>query len=911
MKTISEAIETKWDTPGDGNKASDVRVLARFYKWTDKADHKQGFTQLGEIDLTGNLRRGSLPGITEEIENDIDSNEAAYGTIKASQINLEFVDETGTVYKKVLTEDDTDHLYQYFVAGGIYAGWNVVHKWSLVIKIGDAASDNWIEFEYIYGWLFDPDNQDVPRWAGVGEPTPQKFDIAAYSLLKWMRGIESKFLTDMSNPICKYTGGEVDGGAFSYAAGNYPLPPVTREILNESGVSDDNIKLFRMPPLYVSDDKQFSTMLYGDKGATEDAPDAHIPDPFFWKTVTDDDGNTWSYEVFTWGFMGNILLYVSATCKETSEEKSETLNLQAINSNIPEGKIRRMWYGGTGDTFYTLIQEAGGQFRILKITIGGTIGSIADNTTILISGEIDILNDIASYEQHWGLVDLNQADSRLYGLVYRSEAGAYYSKLGYWGVTFTDNGAGTQSWTTIYTTSYAAGDFYTNKYPVAITPAVLTGFRAVRASDGTVGIAFFIFHVVSGEARLEVGAWDSGSGANPQFAAYDTSGYAPFKLEWNAWPLINGRGSIGGFSKVVEEVTYFFFPLTSHQGWNGSNPRKDYWAKWQAGITPSDFLEACTETYDWLYRSFSSHGSTDIDHCTGWLGSARAVHIDSRDYKIFLMLGQFWVHADGTLDVHKTNFLAAGDDNEWPILSAPSITCDTGFSFGSRIANTQHYRPFILYKGYVDSEDETRNRSFLIISSSFWLPNFSFDFYSENPSLADVLKDIAKALGLLMKLGHDTTIIRPRNDIADADKVITPALYIRNAQKIPQVLGYDRVELTTNTDGSVHEAGKTGSMARVLSVDTDFVLPDRGDKRASELYDAWKDNKLKIVLDCRNQSLLEPGDIVDLHLIIPPGGKDYTDGEDAVNAIVIRITNKGMRTQLEAISVDAASSIPV
>lgn len=892
----------------------DVRTYVKFYKWVDTADHSQGFTYLGEIELTAYMEWGQLQTLIEEVES---FRSAKFGVIQASSLAQEFIERTqgiaitevGALLKDVLTENDTDTTYRYK-----YGGQNV-HLWELAVKIGDADRDVWVSpvYSWIYGWTFDPIVDTTPAWDGVSRKEGQVFTITGNSLLHWMGKIDSSWLGDYKNPMGVWGDRSADEDITDdsrYAnmgkAGNYPTQPTIRKMLNEAGVNDDNINKLEVP-VDVGASNDYSTIDFEDTINLEASAvkQYQLPDPFYWKTIL-----LTNIHYFVWVSYKSATTYFKVTAwdEDTGEIITESVqpNLLITGESCPQTAYpRRWWYPGTGNIFYILMEDTGtSAWYLWTVTLSGTIGNIEDNSTMT---EVRINAPTGSYERHWGQCDLDQDNGRLYAAQsYVSLPTSYYD-LGYW-----DTSSG--SWTSVYLTS--TSDISWKIQAGSILGQIITGFRCIRSTGTNHGICAFVSEYNTSPVThvlLKVLYFDDTQAA-PVLQLYDNSTPLAGVLHdlWMAKPLLAGRGSIGGFYDSSPAPAKYLFQLTSVRWATGV--KRGQWLEWNPGTAYAGY--ALTEVDAIEYRTFNSHGSANMLRSCGFFQFARSAESTSNDYYVNEYEAYFYRDGSTKTSVRDSTDggWGAGDADEWPILSAPSISAYEG------VEQNPERRPFLMWKSYTDSEGTARDRMFLVVFSEHWIQNFSHDYYSNGGSLRDELEDAAFACGLVARIGLWDTTIYERYDGTEDDVVltITPSSYQWNLVKMKPIPKYERVTIDYGAD-SLATYPATSKSKNVLAVETNYIINSkRATQRAEELHTLHGKNRIEYTINGQFLTRVEPLDIIKLYAPIPPGEVGYYDGSsqvyrfnqgvleqgtaDEILAMVTRVEVDGPFTTLTAIA---------
>lgn len=896
----------------------DVKIGVRFWNWVDTTDHSQGFERTDsaepefDIELIDYMEYGELQALIQEIE---DFRRANYGVIKASAFTQEFSEETegstsgiGTLLKRVLTENDSSNLYATVDNGLLVAGFADVHLWEMVVKIGDSDRDIWLDppFSFIYGWRFDTATETVPSWDKVSRKSPQFWRVTGYSLYHWMDKVESGWLGDYKNPAPVWgdrsSNEELDpeDDAYVTAVGNYPVLPVIRKMFNECGVTDANIEALEIPvdtgatPDYSTVD--FTKTLGLDTVAA--LKQSSLPDTFHWKTLTDDDSNNIHYHVWV-GYEDSIVttrFQVSAWNEATGETITEDIDITALltGESCPNtAYIRRLWYPGSGNDCYMLVEDTAtspDDWYIYTVTLAGTIGSVGSSS----SATEDAIDDPAgSYERHWGQCDLDQDNGRLYAAICYNSGANSYLVIGYWTLS-------TGSWTAEYTLS--PGN-YTMIFPGGANSGEwVTGFRCLTSGTDH-AICFFALQRSGSNSSVMVVQFDDSQAApegTPTLYDSATGNGAVAASEWLAWPVMNGRGSIGGF---VDSGTAYFI-CTSVEWTAKGTGRLAYWVEWDIGTNYTNLVEGQVGG-DNSYRTFNSHGSANLDYCLGYSIQARGIS-DASEYYTMLYETYFHISGGSKTAVRDTTYgvWATGHEKEWPVLGAPSITAYSGSA-----ANTK-YRPFTYWKTCTNSEGNTQRRMFLVIFSEAWIPQFSHDFYTDGGSIADELQDMAFAYALTMRCGLWSSKVLPRTTSDTSVKSVTTDFYEYNGVMSEYNPRYDKVVLNW-AHGTVNYPS-TSKSNNSWNITTNYVIgavgtawedTRRATKRAEELHGLIDAHYNKYTLKASHLLRLEPLDPITITLPEIPNGRSTVD----VDARVVRITIDNGMTQLEAVDTTAAN----
>lgn len=906
MKTLSDTLIARLDDPlRSSNIPWKKKLLVRWKEWTSKADHSQGFTLLGELDLTDYVPRGGIAEITEEIENDIDPNEANYGVIKASQFNQELSEETigtedmtkGELLKTIHAETGSSFSGFYKYSG------SDIHLWELVLQVGDIDNDDYVEYSWILGWLFDPDNELQPRWIGSNRNV-SKFTLTACSLLYWLKDVGSAVIGDYSNKSGVYYDDSEDEAGDLNESGedeyytrvcNYPLVPVLRFILHEAGVVDSNITKLDIPP-DTGGGVDFSTLEYETFDSEGTELNSEVPNLFHWKTVGNID-----YWIWHIGKITSVVDPIRVTMVNTVTGEIQTGNIDIFTGTAigSAGRVYRLWYPGTGDAFYTLV-NAGGTWYVIETTLQGT-------TISGITSSQDNDEQALTVPTNWGFywlqcdIDTVASPKRLWACI-EDTSGHLTTRLGYFSL---DSG----SWTTLETINSGTWTYNTRiEYDGGTnSDKKVGGFRVLRSAGGDYAVCWFLW-AYSTDWELLFYLYDDSktsviTASSYDFTAYTKDGKQIFVKDWTEarWPVTGQRGSMGGFYDSGADEFCFQLPSIEIIADDGHKEHAGVCKRWSPGASWSVTTETVSSGGFTMLRTFSSHGTAAIEHSTGFIHYIRE---GGTDYSCYIKPCSF--ELDGTTTLHvPSNWFQMGDGTasypyrKWPVLSAPSITVS---SAGTSYPKHSWYRAFLVYKKSGTDGVDAQKRSFLTTNSTIWYPNFAYDFTENNPSIAEVLKDIASCYGLIMKIGHDSTIIRPRNDTGTPDKVLTRDHYKFLGQADEVIKGYDGVEITCYMGGASnpYTAGNTDS-TNVLSVETDFLLPSRASKRATNLWAEWKYNQVVYKFEARCLPYIEPGDLVTIPRILPPG-----DDHENFTGVIMRSSLKELNSPIEVKTIDTS-----
>jgi hypothetical protein len=920
MKTIDGVLEHLWETSG-APKPFDITVTINFYEWVNTSDHSEGFNLLGSLDITNRLTFGELQAIIEETEDFLSGQS---GLIKGSGLTQEFNEQTtgyaaGTILKQILTMDSDDDSYWYKYPQT--AAGDDVHLWELQVDIGDGdtytpvAQRRWLSpaYSWIYGWIFDTDNEDTPLWDGTGRTAdPQTFVISGYTLLHWLEKIHSAWLGDFKNPMGIWgdrsegedISDDTDNFTLMGKAGNYPTPPMIKRMLNQAGVIDDNIEKLEVP-VDTGSTPDYSTVEFEDtiNLGSGGAEQYQLPEPFFWKSVLDASNNPVYYIVWCSYKSATTYFKVTAWNRGTGEIITESVQPNMIMSgeSCPQTAYpRRWWYPGTGNVFYILMEDTGtSAWYLWIVTLGGTIGEVADNSSM---SETVLEAPSGSYERHWGQCDLDQTNLRVYALQSYNGPAAQddsYLLIGYWDLL----AAG--AWQTVYDSGQDQYSFIIQKGSGDGTPLegrILTGFQCLTTSTNH-GIAAFVSKCgyPEGYPTLMVMYFDD-SQAAPQYELYDEDYGTPTTIlqnEWETLPFLDGRGSIGGFYDSSPSPAKYMFQLTGYY-YGAHSTKIGYWLSWDAVTAYTNF--DCDTQGGYIYRTFGSSGSANRGCSLGFTYENR--DLDGVDIDYHIRHYEAYCYRDGSTETTVRDTTDggwdAGDANEWPILSAPSVSDYSGIEDDTR------YRPFLMWKSFVDSEGEQRYRTFLVIFSEHWIQNFSHDFYSNGGSIKEELQDIALACGVKMRLGLWSTVIKEYYYGTEDDvvKTITAGIYESNKVTSRILPKYDKVSIDWGGDDPA-EYPSASKSKNELPLTTNYLINEkRALKRAEELYDLFNKNRIEYTVKSWLLHMLEPLDIVLFHPPISPGGRGEYDGDDATLCEVRRLEHNGVDSRIVLVSLD-------
>jgi hypothetical protein len=950
MKTIDSVLKSLWL-----NRVGpwDIRVYAEFYKWVNTANPSLGFTQIGDaIDITKYLEGNKLQGIREEVE---EFKSGRYGMIKASGLAQEFIErlegiaktQMGALLPDLLLENDRSVSYRYKYND------ESVHLWQLVVKIGDAERDKWVSYDWIYGWLYDPTDPEntTPRWEGTGRVSLGRLRITAFTLLHWLDKKGSEFLGDYQNPAFKYYDEEDEANVMDFEKeentliGNYPLVPVVVDALHHVGVKDahiygkdDTSSGFPDIPPKIASTHAYSTIDYhGSYYRT-----GYVPESFFWRSY-----DNITLQIWYTGFPDTILetthpkFYLTECDKSNGKTRTKEVDLIDINSNVPAGcVVRRMWIdldsSPSARKIYVLVEEyEHHRYIMCRIDLGGGYDSIEGTSSLWMSKWI--ARGVGSPDKwHHTQCDIDFGLNRLYGATYRFTADKL--EIGYWDLTFVETAPTTsEDWTICGAGTNACiggGTIYGDG------AGYLGGFRCVRRPGTNYhGIVGFLMGKTN--TGLYVYAYDEQKDESRN-VPYEDNTADCFDNEWERYQFFGEHGSIGGFFDTHGIEDYYFFPLTS---WKD---RQRYWFYWRCNTAIHGIIEPSQENPSpagRAYRTFSSHGSNNLAHCTGWQFNASTAEYGGRarydmnertwsdgyekDYKIQLWPTKFYAEPESRLVAAATGSAFA---NEWeyPLVGAPSVTQDTVLRLDADGDSIQD-RSFVYYKNYKSlsekaklieegmSEEDADNaakhrKGFLVIHSKTWLPNFSKDFISDGGSLKNEFADICFAFGLIGRFSLWGTYIFLRTESVEPIMVLTPN-WKRYKEEI--IEGVNRVKVEYPGGTTIYPT--TNESREMLTVQSDYILEDRASKFASDLYGIHKVRHTQYKIETSHLAILEPGvDIVQLCLPIPPGEVGFTDGEtklyeyeagqigkhiqELVLGRVMKVEQKGVKTILTVIS---------
>lgn len=926
MRTIVKAsdpafvsyLPDKWARP-IGPKPWRVRAFVKQRAWVDANTPKLGFVTLRSIEVTRYLGQGKLASFVEELEDYVD-----VGVIKPSQMSQQlsetrYGDLLSTI-KATTVGGKTVHLWEL----ELWIGWGEKPNLNVIYNIYDGDPEdedtdlaNWERLDpspkIILAWLTEPlegDNPQIPRWQGNSRKGVVKFTMTGYSLLYWLGDISSSFLGDCSN----YSGRYVEGGeqkmydeTIANRLCNYATLPQIVNMLNRGGVRTEDITFSIKPDLGNED---FSTLDHLELGTNQ--PLNYIPTPFFWKSVGYQNYFIWfdGSQVAS----GSIKIIVSmidfSNCNFSRQEISVTM--------ASSGYLRKVWHSGNANdgVFYCLTQDTLGAYLLRRITLSGTLPSVAASLVTYAA----LATPVPNFNVHWSQMDLDQSSGRLYACC--SSTGSGFGggmSLGYWTLS-------TGAWTAVISqmlnyfqaisANYEGCSWYTPQ------SEVIGGFKVVTDTinivHGFAGLCMVYFDPGSPANRWKLQAWFYDDRSDEFATAPYEYGLYTSPTDTRHWAydtaakqtLINGRGTIGGHINLSNGNYYFYFSswLSANDSGRGRTGKAWYWSPGNlSGIVsvnlspnPSGLDDIDKEC---VWRSFASQGSSAIEYTVGICQYDYSATSDypyaccitpmicrkgSGDNPIFLQ------GIDGFLG---DSYTFGG---QFPIVSAPSLSSPIGYG-----NYTYRGRVFTLSKLFKDSQENDRSVVYLTVLAEEWIPNFAKDFTSGNDSIYQELKDISKAYNLLIDIRHEGCVLKDRSCFEDTPVgSITQSGYVWNGISIDYINGYDAVRLTPATGAEVISGSASSSNAK--RVDSLYVLQRRAQKRADTLFLYWQYNHDLYEFEGRNLPMFRPGDKVYFDEPIPPGGRGYYHNSTGV---IVRTEMNGMKNTLQVLKLTTGTVV--
>lgn len=889
MKTLSTAYKNGIkDVDLCTSAKYNLSVFIRWSEWTTPGTPSAGFTELGTLDLNPYLPLGSSVNINLDIENDIQG-EDSYGLIQASQFNLTLAEATergdtvtiGELLQTIMLEA-VQPYYQY--------DGDDVHLWELVVRLGDVDGTDYVEHAFIIEWLYDTTN-DEPTWMGIKRHNP-KFTITGFTLIKKLANVgTSEILFDMSNKSGVYyddSEDEADNLEFTDVM-YYPLYPYFKTVLKDNGIQESNITL-EIPPDNDGSTKDFSTI---DVDIIE-TPDAtqkgfankEYPTPYFWKT-------SGTKEYYVW-----ITRYkeLNICVMDTETGEMTTNNLNVFTGTGILGLVKRLWYPLTGDTFYSLCFKSGSpnEWYVIKHVLAdsGEDGTADDISTTNTAQQLAFTGDLdADFKLHWLQTDFDtQANpDRLWAVVHDLDGDGDGCLFGYWEIDF----SGSASWTTTKDLDADLGEALRVFVSGVETEANATGglrvlYSELSRSYAMLSVLWYYVYPL-GYYLVRVG-YDESEDAT-KLEAY-VAGGVTFSDTHALESVIDGNGTVGGFWKSGEDAFYFMPPsveVDSTHYWNSG-------IIWTAGDI-SNWSSDQIDTMHW--RSFASHGTVSGIECIYGIGYN--IRSATPDYTGLFVLGKI-TGSSNSMDYTSTGWFWIADgtesnvDRKWPAMSSPALVV-------SEDGSTFEDHPFIIMKLWgVDADGDDYAGYFLTTYSENLWPQIGCDFESDNPSVAEFIKQVCRDYQLLANIEFAGTVVRPRNQTGTNDDEIGSEHYLRGSQTGESIPRYAAVRITCNIDSNdyVSTSGNPGS-ANVLSFASDFLIPSRCQVRANEIYEEWQYNQVMYEVDVRGFFWLEPGDHVLLEKVMPPGEAGYVDISGVIHSIGL---SKTMKTALKVRSLN-------
>lgn len=880
-----------------------LKAFIRFSEWANVGTPSAGFNELGTIDLTPYIPKGSNVTINIDIENSIQG-EANYGLLQASQFKLTLAEATergdtvaiGELLQNIMLEAATPY-YQ-------YEG-DDVHLWELVVRLGDVDGTDYVEHAFVIEWLYDTTN-DEPSWTGIRRHNP-KFTLTGFTLIKKLAYLgTAEIFFDMSNKSgVYYDDSEDEAGDLDFTdVMNCPLYPYVLSGLKNCGIEEDNISI-EMPPDNDGSTLDFSSI---DVDIIETPPAAQKgfanqehPTPCLWKTSGTKEYYVWISRYF--------YLNVCVVDTDTGEMTTNDLNPFTGTGITGTTYCRRLWYPLTGDIFYSLCFKSASpnEWYVIKSTLtdSGATGTADDITISNTSQQLDLASAPLSgiKKLYWLQTDYDTAASpdRLWCVLHDLTPATYTGCLmGYFSINF----SGSAAWTSV--------KLFDSELSLSMRIFVdgaeddadaVGGFRVLRNDSAEYATCSYAWYQDGADWKLCVVAYDE----NEDVVISDDIELGGTLAKDDPYvqdAIMGGNGTVGGFYRSDEDSFYFVLPSFETGPLGSGDYTGGQWVIWRTGALSGPGWSIPVET-NVMYRCFASTGTVSgvtwircmeympriavlsTPASTSYYGRMSAAVLTASSETPSHTLSSFFDIADGT---------ETYPNRKWTGMSSPALAVsDTGASVEDR--------PFTIMKLWgVDADGDDYAGYFLTTYSENLWHQVSYDFADNNPSIAEFFKQIARDYQLLINIEFAGTIIRPRNQTGTTDETITTAMFALNGQEGDAVPRYASVRITCNQDGNDYIAtGGNPNSRNVLAFSTDFLVASRCQVRANQLFTDWQYNQVMYDLEARGLIWLEPGDYVTFSKVMPPGGAGYVSISGVVQAVSL---SKNMQTQLKVRSLN-------